>query len=193
MLKMLPVAPLQFHVDRRGRRRILRRTTVSNTPAESVAPVHALPRNWAIGRDAARDPSPLVIRTMRTRPAAARRCAWSYVTVRRQPITRPHGSSGDTPTRPSHASPSSDLCPGATEARLTAPTSQAPQRPRTASPAVAQPPTLGQLPVFPQQIQPPTRVASLPHPHPIRARALRTDCFRPRVAPADAQPHPRTA
>ena len=65
------------------------------------------------------DPSPRVIRTIRTSPAAARRRAWSYATVRPQPITRPHGSSGDAPTRANHAKPSSDLRPGATDARLT--------------------------------------------------------------------------
>ena len=67
------------------------------------------------------EPSPLVIGTVRTSPAAARRRAWSYATARPQPITRPHGSRGDAPTRANHARPAIDLRPGAIDARLTAP------------------------------------------------------------------------
>ena len=112
------------------------------------------------------DPSPLVIRTVRTRPAAVSRRAWSYVTVRPQPMTRPHGSSGDTPTRASHSRPSSDLRPGSPAAPLTAPASDAPRAhsDHESRPALAQCKGSLSCPSVGSRSQPPIPAGSLPPP-----------------------------
>src|SRR5918997_1345990 len=132
------------------------------------------------------DPSPCVMRTVRTSPAAARRRAWSYAAARLQPITRPHGSSGDAPTRANHSRPSSDLGPGATDARLTGTASDArrtPDQPQSAHQDGPPARRHSELPFLRQQIEPPDPLRTFPHPHPTDARVLRTNCIRPRVAP----------
>jgi hypothetical protein len=114
------------------------------------------------------DPSPCVMRTVRTIPAAARRRAWSYATARPQPITRRHGSSGDAPTLANHSRPSRDLGPGATDARLTGPASNAPRpphQPRSAQPAGPPAQRLSQLPILLRQhMEPPNSLRAFLHP-----------------------------